>query len=89
VSGGDIPKVASALGSKVRLRILSIICTSGRADMDMLAREVGKSKANISTQVRILERAGLIRVGLISIPGELGARFNPPTCMGKLKRITD
>ena len=62
VSGDDVPRVASALGSRVRLKILGIICASGRADMDMLAREIGKSKANISTQVRILERAGLIRV---------------------------
>ncbi|MCD6510433.1 MAG: hypothetical protein J7L11_08630 [Thermoprotei archaeon] len=41
---------------------MGIICASGRADMDMLAREVDKSKAYVSTQVRILEGAGLVRV---------------------------
>mgnify|MGYP000041108838 CR=1 FL=1 len=50
VSGDDVPRVASALGSKVRLRILGIISAGGKADIDTIAREVGKSKANISTQ---------------------------------------
>jgi len=72
VSGDDVPRVASALGSKVRLRILSIISANGKADMDMLAREVGKSKANVSTQVKILERAGLVRVTYA--PGRRGVK---------------
>jgi len=82
VSGDDIPKVASALGSKVRLRILGIISASDRADMDMLAREVGKSKANISTQVRILERAGLIRVTYA--PGRRGVK---KYCLSNIREV--
>ena len=38
----------------------------------MLAKEVGKGKANISTQVRILERAALIRVTYA--PGRRGVK---------------
>jgi len=82
VSGDDVPRVASALGSKVRLKILSIISANGRADMDMLAREIGKSKANISTQVRILERAGLIRVTYA--PGRRGVK---KYCLSDIREV--
>ena len=81
-SGDDIPKVASALGSKVRLRILGIISASGRADMDMLAKEIGKSKANISTQVRILERDGLVKTTYA-----LGRRGVKKYCLSDVREV--
>jgi len=81
-SGDDIPKVASALGSKVRLRILGIISASGKADIDTIAREVGKSKANVSTQVKILERAGLVRVTYA--PGRRGVK---KYCLSDVKEV--
>ena len=43
-----------------------------KANIDTIAREVDKSEANVSTQVKILERGGLVRVTYA--PGRRGVK---------------
>jgi len=82
VTGDEIAKVASALSSPVRLNILKMVAENTKVDIDALAKKLGKSKANISTQVRILEEAGLIKSTYA--PGKRGVK---KLCMSNIKEI--
>ncbi len=61
VDGEDVTKVAFALSSPTRLKILELLRAKEFMDIDEISKEVGKSKANISTQIKILEDAGLVK----------------------------
>lgn len=60
VQGKDIIKVAVALSSPTRINILNFL-RSKEADIGQVAELVKQSKANTSAQIRILERAGLVK----------------------------
>ncbi|RLE49459.1 MAG: ArsR family transcriptional regulator [Candidatus Methanomethylicota archaeon] len=60
VQGKDIIRVAVALSSPTRLNILNFL-RNREADIGQVAELVKQSKANTSAQIRILERAGLVR----------------------------
>ncbi len=66
-----VTKVARALASETRARILEVL-SEGPADLDTIARAIEQSKANVSSQVRILEEAGLVRP--IYMPGSRGIK---------------
>ncbi len=66
VSGNDVIKVASALSSSLRFKILCLVNEKGALDIEQLSKELGKSKADVSTHIRLLERAGLLRTSYIS-----------------------
>jgi len=82
VKGNDIVKVASALSSQVRFGILRLASASGKIDIDTLASKLGKSKANICTQIRVLEDAGLVKVAYS--PGRRGVK---KYCLNSIKEI--
>ena len=60
VQGKDIIRVAVALSSPTRLNILNFL-RNREADIGQVAELVKQSKANTSAQIRILERAGLVK----------------------------
>jgi predicted transcriptional regulator len=66
-----IEKVASALASLTRLRILGLIYKEEMGIED-LAEKLGQSKANISTHVKRLEEANIVRP--IYLPGQRGIK---------------
>uniref|UniRef100_A0A7C2Z8Z0 ArsR family transcriptional regulator n=1 Tax=Ignisphaera aggregans TaxID=334771 RepID=A0A7C2Z8Z0_9CREN len=66
-----IEKVASALASLTRLRILGLIYKEEMGIED-LAEKLSQSKANISTHVKRLEEANIVRA--IYIPGHRGVK---------------
>ncbi len=66
-----VARVSKALASETRARIIEVL-SRGRADLDTLSREIGQSKANVSSQVRALEEAGIVRP--IYTPGNRGIK---------------
>ncbi|MEM1644249.1 MAG: winged helix-turn-helix domain-containing protein [Ignisphaera sp.] len=66
-----IEKVASALASLTRLRILGLIYKEEMGIED-LAEKLSQSKANISTHVKRLEEANIVRA--IYHPGQRGVK---------------
>ena len=66
-----IEKVASALASLTRLRILGLIYKEEMGIED-LAERLNQSKANISTHVKRLEEANIVRA--IYLPGQRGVK---------------
>jgi predicted transcriptional regulator len=66
-----IEKVASALASLTRLRILGLIYKEEMGIED-LAEKLSQSKANISTHVKRLEEANIVRP--IYLPGQRGIK---------------
>ncbi len=82
VSGDDIPKVAFALSSPTRFKILKLLKEREFMDIDELSKEVGRSKANISTQIKILEDAKLIETRYTQ-----GKRGVKKLCSTRIKEI--
>lgn len=66
-----IEKVASALASLTRLRILGLIFKEN-VGIEDLAEKLNQSKANISTHVRRLEEANIVRA--VYMPGHRGIK---------------
>ncbi|MEM1559944.1 MAG: helix-turn-helix domain-containing protein [Ignisphaera sp.] len=66
-----IEKVASSLASLTRLRILGLIYKEEMGIED-LADKLSQSKANISTHVKRLEEANIVRA--IYLPGQRGVK---------------
>jgi len=56
----DLLKVAEALSSRTRIEILGLIA-SQEMGIEDIARILGQSKANISTHVKRLEEANLVK----------------------------
>jgi len=82
VTGEDIMKVASALRTQLRLRILYLVNSEGKIDMDQLAKKLSKSKANISNHVQKLEEARLVKVEYA--PGKRGIR---KYCLSNVREV--
>ena len=76
-----IAKVSKILSSETRTRILDIL-SDGPKDLDTLAKEVGQSKANISSQIRLLESIGIVKATYV--PGNRGIK---KILEAKVKRI--
>lgn len=66
-----IEKVASALASLTRLRVLGLIYKEEMGIED-LAEKLNQSKANISTHVKRLEEANIVRA--VYLPGQRGVK---------------
>ncbi len=71
VGAKAIAKVSSALASESRTKILSILKNSP-ADLEDIATMVNQSKANVSSQIRKLEEAGIVRSHYV--PGQRGIK---------------
>ena len=67
----DIAKVSKALGSSTRWEILRLL-KDKKQDVSRIAEILNQTEANISAQIKILERAGLIKSHYE--PGEHGVR---------------
>lgn len=66
-----IAKVAKVLASETRTKILEVLA-EGETDLDSLAKKIGQSKANISSQIRLLESIGVVRASYV--PGNRGIK---------------
>jgi predicted transcriptional regulator len=66
-----IEKIASALASLTRLRIVGLTF-KGDMGIEDLAEKLSQSKANISTHVKRLEEANIVRA--IYLPGHRGVK---------------
>jgi predicted transcriptional regulator len=66
-----ITMVANALASETRARIIEFIARKP-ADLEEIAKAVGQSKANISSQIRKLENVNLVRARYL--PGSRGIK---------------
>lgn len=77
----DVTKVAKALASVTRWEILKLL-RDKKMDISRIAEALGQTEANISAQVKILEKAGLIRS--YYEPGEHGVR---KVCEVALERL--
>ncbi|WEU41011.1 MAG: ArsR family transcriptional regulator [Candidatus Odinarchaeum yellowstonii] len=67
----EIAKVAKAIGSVTRWEILKLL-KDHKMDVSRIAELLKQTEANISAQIKILERAGLIKSTYE--PGEHGVR---------------
>jgi len=66
-----IARVAAALASVTRLRILGLIFNQ-EMGIEELAEKLGQSKANISTHVKRLETEDLVKA--VYVPGQRGVK---------------
>ena len=74
----EIQKISKALSSTTRYQILQLT-KNGPKDISRIAIELGQTEANVSTQVKILEKAGLLFCHYR--PGEHGvSKMCRPTC---------
>ncbi|MFX0139200.1 MAG: ArsR/SmtB family transcription factor [Candidatus Hodarchaeota archaeon] len=79
ISNGEVSTIFKALASKTRWKILKLLKEDKKLDISRIAESLNQTEANISAQVKILEKAGLI----ISHyePGERGVRkICKPAC---------
>ncbi|MCX8196655.1 MAG: winged helix-turn-helix domain-containing protein [Acidilobaceae archaeon] len=67
----SIARLASALANETRAKIVELLA-DGPKDLDHIAKKIGQSKANVSSQIRRLEEAGI--VSSVYIPGERGIK---------------
>ncbi len=67
----DVPRVAKALSSETRWKIISLL-RDKNMDVSRIAESLKQTEANISAQVKILEQAGLIKSHYE--PGDHGVR---------------
>jgi len=71
VPNDDVPEVAKALSSPTRWSIISLL-RDKNMDVSRIAEALSQTEANISAQVKILEKAGLIKSHYE--PGDHGVR---------------
>lgn len=67
----EIAKVSKAIGSSTRWEILKLL-KERKMDVSRIAESLKQTEANVSAQIKILERAGLIKSNYE--PGEHGVR---------------
>jgi predicted transcriptional regulator len=66
-----IAMVASALASETRTKLLEYI-SKKPADLEEIARAIGQSKANVSSQIRKLEAVNIVKARYV--PGQRGIK---------------
>jgi len=81
-----IKKVAAALSSLTRLKILRFLRNRG-ANVGEAAELISQSKANASAQIRILESAGLVKS--VYEPGKRGVKKISKTNVRKIIILID
>lgn len=59
IEAGDVQRIGKALSSKTRWKILKMI-SKEKMDVSRIAEKLGQTEANISAQIKILEKSGLI-----------------------------
>ena len=59
VKNEDVAKVAKALSSETRWKILKLLKVEA-LDVSRIAEKIGQTEANISAQIKIMENANLI-----------------------------
>lgn len=79
ISNGEVTKIFKALASDTRWKILKLLVNDNKMDVSRIAESLEQTEANISAQIKILEKAGLITSRYE--PGEHGVRkICEPTC---------
>jgi len=79
IVNGEATKIFKALASKTRRTILSLLKNGEKLDISRIAQHLKQTEANISAQIKILEKAGLILSRYE--PGERGVRkICEPAC---------
>ncbi len=81
VKDEDVSKVAKALSSGTRWKILKLLKVEA-LDVSRISEKLGQTEANISAQVKIMENAGLIQTHYE--PGVHGVR---KVCRPAVERI--
>jgi predicted transcriptional regulator len=71
VKGDEVAKIAKALASETRLQLLKLL-SEKNMDVSRIAAKLNQTEANISAQIKILEKAGLLKSHYE--PGEHGVR---------------
>ena len=59
VGSRNLARVAQAMSNETRARIMEILAKRPEG-LDAIAEEIGQSKANVSSQIRKLEEAGIV-----------------------------
>ncbi|MFX1449278.1 MAG: ArsR/SmtB family transcription factor [Promethearchaeota archaeon] len=79
ITNGEVSSIFKALSSKTRWKILKLLKKDKKLDISRIAEALNQTEANISAQVKILEKAGLIMSHYE--PGERGVRkICEPAC---------
>ncbi|NVM54723.1 MAG: ArsR family transcriptional regulator [Candidatus Helarchaeota archaeon] len=81
VADSNVSIVAKALASKTRWRILKLLKIQ-QMDVSQIAEKLGQTEANISAQVKILEKAQLIKSNY-----EPGAHGVKKVCMPSVEKL--
>jgi predicted transcriptional regulator len=81
VKGEDVAKVAKALASETRLQLLKML-SKKTMDVSRIASALNQTEANISAQIKILEKFGLLKSHYE--PGEHGVRKVCETAVNKI-----
>ncbi|MEM3593205.1 MAG: helix-turn-helix domain-containing protein [Candidatus Jordarchaeaceae archaeon] len=81
VKGDDVAKVAKALASETRFQLLKLLSEKGM-DVSRIAAKLNQTEANISAQIKILEKVGLLKSHYE--PGEHGVRKICETAVKKI-----
>lgn len=85
VTDNNISQISKALSSKTRWRILKLLRVT-KMDVSRIADALEQTEANISAQIKILEKAGLVIAKYE--PGEHGVRkVCEPACDSIIIRI--
>ena len=66
-----VAKVARVLSSETRTKILEVL-SEGPSDLDNIAKTINQSKANVSSQIRMLESIGIVKATYV--PGNRGIK---------------
>jgi len=82
IEGVNVQVIGKALSSKTRWAILKLV-SEKEMDVSRIAENLGQTEANISAQIKILEKAGLISSHYE--PGEHGVR---KICKPACKKLT-
>ncbi|MHA1594532.1 MAG: ArsR/SmtB family transcription factor [Candidatus Baldrarchaeia archaeon] len=82
IEGDEVVKIAKALSSKTRWRIITLLRDKKKTDISRIAEALKQTEANISAQIKILEKAGIVKTHYE--PGEHGVR---KICELQLDRI--
>ncbi|MFX1450238.1 MAG: ArsR/SmtB family transcription factor [Promethearchaeota archaeon] len=72
ITNGEVTKVFKALASATRWKILKLLTNGNNLDVSRIAETLKQTEANISAQIKILEKAGLVNSHYE--PGEHGVR---------------
>lgn len=76
-----LPKITKALNSETRRQIIRLLAQE-EMDVSQLSKELNQTEANVSAQIKILEKAGLVSSRYM--PGGHGVR---KVCFNTFKRI--